>query len=178
MYSLPLWWKRSTLIFCHGRSWSVGGIIGSAWFLFCLQHVVHVVTMSSICLLRPGHHTESGALSRHLRISWCPAWILSRMRCNQRDEGVTILWSFRRRLLWAVIVALSGHYGFNEVFSFVLFGQPWIQNSNSFLHTSSFCWWRLNSSSFLSFAGKFSKMCETYKFKSSLRRSSFWKLFI
>ena len=172
MFSLPPWWKRSTPIFCHGRSGSVVGIIGSAWFLFSLQHVVYVVTISSICLLRPGHHTESRALSRHLRIPWCPAWILSRMS-NRRDEGMTILCCFRRRSLWEVIVvALSDQYGFNGVFSFVLSGQPLIQNSNSFLHTSSFCWWSLNSSSILYVDWKLSRMCETYKCKSSLRRSS------
>ena len=164
MFSLPPWWKRSTPIFCHGRSGSVVGIIGSAWFLFCLQYVVYVVTISSICFLRPGHHTESRALSRHLRIPWCPAWILSRMS-NRRDEGMTILWSFRRRSLWEVIVALSDQYGFNSTgCSVVLSGQPSIQNSSSFLHTSSFCWWSLNSSSILYVAWKLSRMCETYKF--------------
>ena len=169
--------QRLCSLYHHGGkgqrlfSVSVVGIIGSAWFLFCLQHVVHVVTVSSIFLLRPGHHTESRALSRHLRIPWCPAWILSRMS-NRRDEGITILRSFRRRSLWEVIVALLDQYGFNGVFCFVLSGQPSIQNSNSFLHTSSFCWWSLNSSSILYVPWKLSRMCETYKFKSSLRRSS------
>lgn len=71
--------------------------------------------------------------------------------------------------VWTVIVAPSDQYGFNEAFSFDLSGQPSVQSSNRFLHTSSFCWWSLNSSSFLSVAGKFSKMCETYKFHLLLK---------
>ena len=140
------------------------------WFRmvsFCLRHVVHLVTISSICFLRPGHHTESRTLSRNLRLPWCPAWILSRMS-NRIYVGMRIVWSFRKTSLDSNNTPLEPIW-FQWGVQFWLSGQPSVQNSNRFLHTSSFCWWSLNSSSFLSVAGKFSKMCETYTFHLLLK---------
>ena len=85
----------------HLLPWSFWKCQWRHWFSmvsFCLQHVVHVVTISSICLLRPGHHTESRTLSRNLRLPSCPAWILSRMS-NRIYVGMMIVWSFRKTCL-------------------------------------------------------------------------------
>ena len=118
------------------RSWC---IMGSVWFFRCLWQVGHVVTMSSICLLIPGHQTGSRALLRHLRIPWWPAWILSNVS-KGRDEGMISLESFIRRPLWNVIQALSGRKALSAEFSFDLSGHPSVLNC-SFRHTSSSCWW-------------------------------------
>ena len=124
--------------------------------------------MSFICLLIPGHQTDSRALSRHLRIPWWPAWILSNMS-KRRDEGMVSLESFIRRPLWNVIQALSGQKDLSAYFSFDLSGHPSVLNSCSFRHTSSSCWWSRN---LRSVAGKPSRMLATYKFRSSLSRMS------
>ena len=154
-YLLPWsFWK------CQWRHWF-------SMVSFCLRHVVHLVTISSICFLRPGHHTESRTLSRNLRLPSCPAWILSRMS-NRIYVGMMIVWSFRKTSLDSNNTPL-GPIWFQWGVQFWLSGQPSVQNSNRFLHTSSFCWWSLNSSSFLSVAGKFSKMCETYTFHLLLK---------
>ena len=85
-YLLPWsFWK------CQWRHWF-------SMVSFCLRHVVHLVTISSICFLRPGHQTESRTLSRNLRLPWCPAWILSRMS-NRIYVGMMIVWSFTKTSL-------------------------------------------------------------------------------
>ena len=99
--------------------WSLWKCRWHHWFSmvsFLSQHVVYVVTTSSICLLRP-----------------------SSMRCS-------VLINLAR---CSVLI-----------------------NLNSLRYRSQIVFCILHHSSFLSVAGKLSRMCETYKFKSSLRRSS------
>ena len=75
-------------------------------FLCVLQQVGHVVTTSSICLLSPGHHTDSRTLSRHLRIPWWPEWIFSKIS-KRSDDGTINRESFIKTFFWTVMLALS-----------------------------------------------------------------------
>ena len=93
MFSLPPWWKRSTPIFCHGRSGSVVGIIGSVWFLFLFEarcargnHIFHLLAETWPATIQSHglFHDICGFLG--VLREFCPECLIEEMKGSQFSD--------------------------------------------------------------------------------------------
>ena len=91
--------------FCQGQSGNSDGITGSAGFTCSLMKLGHCLTTSSSWWLRPGHHTDALALSRHFVISWCAS-------CNFSRTSILMVKGTTSRFPFITIglVARWGHF--------------------------------------------------------------------
>ena len=95
---------------CHGLSGTPESIIGSRFGILCSMHLRRFATVSSSCLLNPGHQTESLTRHLHFTIPWCPFWFLSRIS-SLILEGIISLEPLRRSPRTMTISPLELQYG-------------------------------------------------------------------
>ena len=105
--------QRSEPTVCHGRSGTSDGIIGSTRFCLSLEHLSHLSTKSSICLLRPGHQTDCFARYLHFVIPSCHSWIFpSIVFCMA--TGITRRLPLSSNPFWIVRSAATCRYSFSS----------------------------------------------------------------
>ena len=125
------------------------------------------MTISSSCLPKPGHQTESLVQRLHFTIPLCPPWILSRISSLINDWIMTRGPLRRSPRTWE-ISPLELQYGPSELRNFwIMSGHLSLQYSKSFLQIGpSFCAAAISSKR-LSEAGSWSRMFSTYSSISS-----------
>lgn len=146
-------------------SWALRGFSVFATGRACCDHVFHLFAKT-----RPPNWLTVSFVTFADSLVTCMDFIQCVQMKGWRNDKSRVFYQetsleCNRGLFWPK--ALSTEFNFD--FS----GHPSVQNSCSFQHTSSSCWWSRISSNLNSVhvAGKPSRMLATYKFRSSLRHN-------